>query len=173
MQKKYDAILFDFDFTLADSLKGTVHCINHALAKINVNSFMEKDFTSIMGYTIPDIFKHLTGIEDESILKNFLLHYKPYADKVLADMTILNNDAIDILTYLKNKNYKLGIVSTKHRYRINEVLNKYGIIEMIDIVIGQEDIQNRKPDPEGLQKAINYLNTHKIHVKFAELWSLP
>ena len=48
-------IIFDFDFTLADSSKGVVKCINYALRELGLDEFSEK------GNQIP---LNLTALEE-------------------------------------------------------------------------------------------------------------
>ena len=47
--------------------------------------------------------------------------------------------------------FVLGILSTKFRYRISEILKRYDLTEQFSAIVGGEDVQKSKPDPEGLQ----------------------
>ncbi len=40
-------------------------------------------------------------------------------------------------------------------------LDLFGLRKSISVVIGEEDVTNPKPDPEGILKAIQLLNGHK------------
>jgi len=62
---------------------------------------------------------------------------------------------------LRQKNIKTGIISTKFKYRITSYLEEYAPEACFDIIIGGEDVLHHKPDPEGLLKAIEYLNVKR------------
>jgi phosphoglycolate phosphatase len=60
---------------------------------------------------------------------------------------------------LRQNGLKLGIVSTKYRYRIEGILRRENLLEAFDVVIGGEDVAQHKPDPAGLQRAGELLNS--------------
>ena len=62
---------------------------------------------------------------------------------------------------LKENNKKTGIVTTKARYRVEEVLQKYDIAQYIDVIVGGDDVEMPKPEAEGLLKAIAAVRTSK------------
>jgi phosphoglycolate phosphatase len=51
----------------------------------------------------------------------------------------------------------LGIVSTKYRRRINEVLKREAVHDGFEIVIGGDDVDYHKPHPQGLIAAMEKL----------------
>jgi phosphoglycolate phosphatase len=48
----------------------------------------------------------------------------------------------------------LGIVSTKYRRRISEVLQREALLHGFEVVIGGEDVKQHKPHPQGLFEAL-------------------
>lgn len=57
---------------------------------------------------------------------------------------------------LREQGCKVGIVTTKYHYRIDQILDKFGISSAVDIIVGAEDVKIEKPDPEGLLIAAGY-----------------
>ena len=57
-----------------------------------------------------------------------------------------------------NQDRKLGIVSTKYRYRIESILRRENAFNWFDVIVGGEDVTKYKPDPEGLCQAIRSIN---------------
>ena len=80
------------------------------------------------------------------------------ADRVMADNTVLFTDTINVLSGIKRNGFNTAIVTSKFHYRIDEVLNKYGIADLVDYIIGFEDVVDAKPSPEGLQKVIKHFD---------------
>lgn len=62
-----------------------------------------------------------------------------------------------VLQKLKAKGYMIAIVTTKFHYRIEQILEKFDVNELIDIIVEHEDVKIEKPNPEGLLWAIEHL----------------
>jgi len=163
---KYDAVIFDFDYTLADATPAIVECTNRALSELGYSERGEEAIKKTVGMILEDMFKALTGVADSGKANRFRSLFRARADLIMADSTVLLPDAIRILSKLKEAGIKTGIVTTKYRYRIEQVLEKYGIACLIDNVIGFEDVENAKPDPEGLLKIIAILKDEKNNVLY-------
>lgn len=57
----------------------------------------------------------------------------------------------------KARGSKLGIVSTKYRFRIEDTLARQGLRDSFDLIVGFEDVKETKPHPEGLLAACRLL----------------
>ena len=163
---KYKTFIFDFDYTLADATTGIVECVNYALTQAGLETASVDSIRKTIGMTLMDIFFELTGIKDDDRVDIFFSSFMSRADEIMTENTILFDDTINVLTKLKQDGYNTGIVTTKLRRRINEVLNKYDITGLIDYIVGYEDVENPKPSPEGLLKAIKYFGDDKHSVLF-------
>jgi len=147
-------LIFDFDYTLADSSKGAVECINYALRELGFQKKPEKDICKTIGMSLRDTFVSLTGSENADLADEFRKNFIKRADEVMADLTVLFEDVPDTLEYLRSKDMKMAIVSTKFRYRIEAILQRDNLLDMFDAIVGGEDVSKNKPDPEGLLEAL-------------------
>ncbi|MBN1993245.1 MAG: HAD-IA family hydrolase [Anaerolineae bacterium] len=152
-----EAILFDFDYTLADSSQGVVECINFALTNLGLPEVSEERACRTIGLSLPDTFQILTGQNDVAQSNTFVRLFLQQADEVMADLTALFSTVPPTVTALKKRGLKLSIVSTKFRRRIKTVLAREGLADSFDVIIGGEDVANHKPNPEGLQMALDKL----------------
>lgn len=155
----YNTYLFDFDYTLANSEKGILICFKHVL---NQNGFQNIDDDTIkrtIGLTLEEAFSILTGIHDEETVEQYRKEYVAKSDFVMTANTFLYPEAILMLKDLKKNGKKVGIISTKFRRRIQEALVLNNIVDLVDIVIGREDVVLAKPNPEGVLLAIEKLGT--------------
>ena len=66
-------------------------------------------------------------------------------------------ETVAVLTKLKEQGAKLAIISTKYRYRIQAVIDKYFPPNFIDVIIGGEDVKKSKPNPQGVKTALKKL----------------
>jgi len=153
MNRQYQAIIFDFDYTLADSSRGAMECINFALTGLGMPAASYEDICQTIGLSLTDTLMRLTSQENSIKSKEFARLFTQRADEVMAARTVLYKTVPPILKKLNKRSIKLGIVSTKFRYRIEDILKKENLLEAFDVIIGGEDVTKHKPDPEGLLKA--------------------
>ena len=155
----YNTYIFDFDYTLADSSRGIVYCFNQVLEKHGFNDISDEMIKRTIGMTLQNSFEVLTGENDSDKISNYVKEYVKTADGCMTDNTVLFPETAEVLETLKENGVKLGIVSTKYRYRIKEVLDREFEGELIDVIVGGEDVTTHKPSPEGLLLAIEKLNS--------------
>lgn len=155
----YNTYIFDFDYTLADSSRGIVYCFNQVLEKHGFNDISDEMIKRTIGMTLQNSFKVLTGENDSDKISNYVKEYVKTADGCMTDNTVLFPETAEVLETLKENGVKLGIVSTKYRYRIKEVLDREFEGDLIDVIVGGEDVTTHKPSPEGLLLAIEKLNS--------------
>lgn len=154
----YKAVIFDFDYTLADATKGIVVCYNYAFTKCG---FSEQDIETIrktIGMTVPNAFSIMTGCKDKEITEVFREHFRRMADKIMAENTILYPHTKDLIKKLSTKGIKTGVVTTKFRYRIKEVFERENLLPYVDVIIGFEDVDEPKPAPDGVNMALENLS---------------
>jgi len=161
MAKEYVYYLFDFDLTLADSSRGIVMCFTHVLQRHGYNDVTELQIKRTIGKTLEDSFAILTGITDPAQLANLKQEYTREADIYMNDNTVLFPETVSVLTQLKEHGAKLAIISTKYRYRIQAVIDKYFPKDFIDVIIGGEDVKRPKPHPQGVKAALKKLKAQK------------
>ncbi len=150
-------LIFDFDLTLADSSAGIVKCVNYALSEMNYKIPDDYTIKRTIGIKLEETFKTLTGNDNINNIDQFKKLFVSEADRIMSDHTFIFNEAYETIDYLKNKKLKLGIVSTKFRYRIENILKKEKLSGYFDVIIGAEDCAIHKPHPEGLLKALEIL----------------
>ena len=80
--------------------------------------------------------------------------------------TVLFPETEEVLCALKANGARIGIISTKYRYRIMELMGKIFPEGFIDIIVGGEDVKEAKPSPEGLLQAASRLNCPKEQILY-------
>ncbi len=158
---RFSAVIFDFDYTLADSSRGVLECVNHALSKLGIPASSPDDIKKTIGMSLPNTLVALAGEEHKDKGDEFHRLFIERADEVMADMTILFEEAPQVIRLLRDKGVRLGMVSTKFRYRIEVILERAGLLDHFDIIVGGEDVSRHKPDPEGILMAIKALDAHQ------------
>lgn len=158
--KKYQTYLFDFDYTLADSSKGIVLCFQNVLHNNGFNTVDDHTIKRTIGKTLEESFSILTGVTDADVLARYRKEYVKEADTHMTVNTVLFPETKNVLAALKAEGAQIGIISTKYRYRILELMEKELSTSLLDIIVGGEDVQKPKPSPEGVLFAIERLKTN-------------
>lgn len=159
--KRYTTYLFDFDYTLADSSKGIVICFQHVLHLHGYTEVTDEAIKRTIGKTLEESFSILTGITDADTLAAYKKEYVKAADRHMTVNTFLFPETLSVLTHLKEQGARIGIISTKYRYRIMELLSQKLPAGFLDIIVGGEDVKAAKPSPEGLLFAMEHLSVQK------------
>ncbi len=157
MASRFEAVIFDFDYTLADSTRGAIACIGYALAQMGLPGVSDADACRTIGLSLPEAFRALTGDPDAARGAAFEALFIAHAAEAMSPRTVLLPATCEAVTWLRRAGYRLGIVSTKYRRRIREVLAREGLLGAFDVIVGGEDVSRLKPDPEGLHRALGVL----------------
>ncbi len=162
----YQVYLFDFDYTLADSSRGITLCFRHVLERNGYAGVTDEAIRRTIGKTLEESFSILTGVTDPDRLAAFKAEYRREADVYMTPNTRLFPETLRVLRTLKERGAKIGIISTKYRFRIHDTMDQHLPADFLDIVVGGEDVSRAKPDPEGLLYAIRQLGVKKKRVLY-------
>ncbi len=99
------------------------------------------------------------GIDNMELSQYFESHF---LDEILAYNHLVEG-CLEVLDYLKTKNYRLHILSNGFHEVTHRKVNESGISQYFDTVTSADEINIRKPQPEIFQLAIN-----KAHAKTEE-----
>lgn len=160
------AIIFDFDYTLGDSTNGIALSINYALEHLGHTQKSLDQIKRTIGLSLKDTYYQLTSDNQPDNAIEFAALFKEKADIVMVDNTELYEGVKLGLEKLKAEGYMTAIVTTKFHYRINQILKKHSANELIDMIVGAEDVKIEKPNPEGLLWTIDHLGVKKQEVLY-------
>jgi len=161
-----NVIVFDFDYTLGDSTNGIALSINYALEQLGHATKKIDEIKKTIGLSLKETYFSLTGNTDVKETEQFVKLFKDKADEVMVENTILYAGITETLSKLRDNGYKIAIVTTKFHYRIEQILNKYNAHNLIDVIVGAEDVKVEKPNPEGLLWVIDYFGVDKNDVLY-------
>ena len=155
------SVIFDFDYTLADSSDGVIDCVNYALQRLELPTAGDDAIRHTIGMSLPRTLTTLVGDEHAERSDEFMRLFIERADVVLHDMITLYEYVPFTVDLLQSSGLTLGIVSSKYRRRIEQVLRRDGMEGKFAFIVGGEDVEVLKPDPTGLLRAMGALGTPK------------
>ncbi len=162
----YQAVLFDFDFTLADASRGILASISYALAEMGLPPAAETDMLHTIGLSLKETFFSLTQLQNEELANRFADYFVQKSDEVMVANTRLYEDTLPCLHALRQQGYQLAVVTTKYRRRIDAVFAREQEEGLFDVILGGDDVKEPKPSPEGILLALNALRCPPSHALY-------
>jgi pyrophosphatase PpaX len=164
-----EAVLFDLDDTLLNSLWARVHALEHVFTEFRIPLNAKDYLFGLNGSPFRDGMKNL---EREYQLKDdlFIKYRRAYWFNS-RDSLSLYPGVKEMLNRLKSGGYYLGIVTSKMhdaifegcRIGCNNELTQMDIDGLFSIVVGLEDVQKPKPDPECIRLALKGTGVSPAH----------
>lgn len=159
-------ILFDFDYTLADSTPGILDSLTYALQVMGLPIPRPHVMRATIGKSMTATLRDLAGEGATPRVDEFVAHFTKRADEIMVDQTVMLPFATRLISSLKAYGYKLGIVSSKRRKTIAAVLERERLQAFFNAVVGWEDVYQHKPAPDSLYEALRQLSTTRQKTLF-------
>lgn len=163
---KYQAVLFDFDYTLGDSTEPIVASFTAALTAMGFPAPEREAVRLTVGHTLEDGYTMITGDKDGERRKEFFRRFKAHAAGIMVQTTDLCPGAAELLEWLSGNGIPAGIVSTKGGDVLDGIFRRLGLRDRLALIVGGQDVTRNKPDPEGLDLAVERLGMDKARVLF-------
>ncbi len=154
----FEAAIFDWDGTLADTRKVIVVSFQKALKEINLEvstQFIERRIGMGASETFREILQTANKQVDEKIVKQ-LVARKSKVQIELANEVTLFEGARELLEALRGK-VKVGLASMNNRAVILQLLQSNRLADCFDVVLTVEAVSHSKPDPEIFLKTAEQL----------------
>jgi beta-phosphoglucomutase len=157
----FNAVIFDWDGTLADTREVILSSFHVALREVVnmdvVDEFIERRIGVGAAWTFKEILES-KGLRFDNDLINRLVAVKVRVAIGEADKVKLFPGARDVLESLRGK-IKIGLASMNNRQVINHLLRVIGVKEFFSVIITVDEVAKSKPDPEIFLKTVKKLGS--------------
>ena len=153
MKPPIQTIIFDFDYTLVDSARGTIDGVNFAFEKMGLPTASDDAVRRTIGLSLPDILTALAGNAYAKYVDEFTRLFLQRADETMVALAEFYEEVPQTVKALGRLGIQLAIVSQKTRRYIQPILEKENLLEAFEAIVGGGDAAY-KPDPEGLRLAV-------------------
>lgn len=160
------AIFFDLDGTLIDSVPDLALAINKMLITLKKEPLKEETIRYFVGNGAPTLVKRAllrkrdierSVIEEALFEKALQLFLKAYED-MICKSTMLYPSVKKTLSYLKNKGYRLTIITNKPIQFVPPILHKFDLDTLFEIYLGGDSLALKKPNPFPLLHLCKKMN---------------
>ena len=154
----FEAVIFDWDGTLADTRQAIVIAFQKALSEINCkvsDGYIERRIGIGAADTFRDLLRSAKMQFGEKLIQH-LIERKSQLEIELTNQVKLFPGAKELLEALHGK-VKMGLASMNNRSVIIHLLKANDLEKYFDAVLTAESISHSKPDPEIFLKTASKL----------------
>ena len=154
-----NTIIFDLDGTLLNTLEGLKNSTNFALKKFNSPEITLEQTRSFVGNGVRKLIERaIPNGEQNPDFEKCLNTFKEHYSKTMYQKTVAYDGIEDMLTELKKRGVKTGVVSNKFDTAVKELCKNY-FDGLIIVAIGESPNVRKKPAPDSVLKAMKILGT--------------
>lgn len=164
---KADAILFDLDGTLLDTLQGIATAANAVLAENDFPTHDIEEYNIFIGDGLRTLVERIVPQDtNESVIESCVEMFREEYAQCCYDGAAPYDGILDMLDALVELDIPIGILSNKpHAFTCEMVDYYFGHIPFA-YVAGQQEGVAPKPDPEGVMLALEALDVMAEEVLF-------
>jgi pyrophosphatase PpaX len=155
MKNKITTILFDLDGTLIDTNELIISTYLHTLEKYYPSKYQREDVLPFLGPTLHEAF----GSISPDLVEEMVLEYRAFNIANHDELVTEFAGVFETVQSLKDKGYKLGIVTTKRHDVTLKGLRLMDLERFFEVVVTYDHVSKTKPDPEPIFKALEQLDS--------------
>lgn len=151
---KYNAIIFDLDGTLLNTLEDITDAVNHTMGKFGYPIHSSSEVCSFVGNGIKKLIER--SLPDGAATHGFdgiFNEFKQFYTANCRVKTCPYPGIMELLEKLYTEGYKLAINSNKNHAAVTELNNIY-FSKYISVAIGENKNIQTKPSPESVYMAM-------------------
>lgn len=144
-------VLFDLDGTLIDSGPIIMASMRHASLTVLGREPDEERVRAAIGG--PGLIAQMQDLDPDRV-DELVDAYRAHNEPLHAELEAFAG-MLDLLPVLRARGHRLGIVTAKRRATVGLALDRFPMLrELTDVLVGAEDTERHKPDPEPILEAL-------------------
>jgi phosphoglycolate phosphatase len=148
-------IIFDLDGTLVDTVQDITNALNYALKSYGIKSLSVSDTMKMVGEGVSRLVEKVLPAEKlhlkNDVIKKFLEYYSEH-------LTERSREYPHVRETLENLiGFKKAVISNKREDLSKRLLEKLGLSQYFDLIIGSDTAGEKKPSPIPILYVISKL----------------
>ncbi|WP_077619475.1 pyrophosphatase PpaX [Bacillus sinesaloumensis] len=151
-----NTLLFDLDGTLIDTNELILQSFMHTFKEF----LPERHFTreEILPFNGPTLLESFSSVDPDRA-EEMVAVYRKFNHEKHDELVTEFPGVFETIKTLKEKGYKIGVVTTKLRNTVNMGLKLTKLDQFFDVVVTLDDVKKPKPDAEPVMLALRLLNS--------------
>lgn len=141
-------LIFDFDGTLIDSYEAIAESLNEVRASRSLPPLEMANVTTMVGHGLEHLIEKAIG--PDQVEDGVRLFRQNYA-RICERQTKILPQVKETLDELDRRGYRMAIASNKPSYFARDILKALEMEHLFAEVLGPNDVERPKPDPEMLE----------------------
>lgn len=149
----YKACIFDLDGTLTDTLDSLTYSVNETMKEMKLPEITREQCRAFVGNGAKVLIQkalEAAGVPEEDFFPETFRTFQRIFDNNCIYRVKPYEGIVSLLTELKMRGMKLGVLSNKPDRQAVHVVSEIFGEDLFDIVWGQKEGVPRKPDPSAL-----------------------
>jgi len=152
---RWRAVLFDLDGTLADTVELILRCYRHTMEVHLGERRPDREWLETIGTPLDVQLRAFADSEDEA--RAMLETYVSYQREVHDEMVRPFSGSREVVRTLVDRGVPLAVVTSKRREMALRTLERCGLLEAFPVVVAADDVNEPKPHPEPVLRAVDAL----------------
>ena len=148
-------LLFDLDGTLIDSVRLILDSYHHTLAAHGLPARTDDDW--LEGVGTPLRVQFADWKDDPERLEALIATYREYNLANHDRMVTIYPGVLEAIRSVKARGASTGLVTSKNQQGAVRGLRLVGLDELMDVMVCADDVENPKPHPEPVERAVRLL----------------
>lgn len=156
-------LLFDLDGTILDTYSLIRQTFIEVFKRfLPTYKYSEEDLRSFFGPSLYETFRRIGCCEEEC--QKLFFEYRKINEALQSKYLKMFPDTYSLLEELKNKGYTLAIFSNKIHKAIVSGLNEVNLTHYFDYILGVDEVNFPKPNPEGIKMVMEKFSDKCIYI---------
>ncbi len=149
----FDAVLFDLDGTLLDSIALILESYRYTLAAHGLPPHSDEDVLSGLGTTLEHQLTRWGCQDVDGLIATYIEHNLVVHDELVRPYEGVS----EIVLALRERGTPLGLVTSKRRRGGEQGLRALGLDGCFDALVFGDEVARPKPDPDPVERALAQL----------------
>jgi pyrophosphatase PpaX len=143
-----DAVVFDLDGTLLDSVPGIVKSFKHTINHFTPNhGLSDQEIIRLLGRPLYTQMKEISG--NDAMAEEMVAYYRKHNIEIIPTMPLFPGIE-QALEELHSRKVPMAIVTSKAKPSVDISVKKFGLQKFMQTIVTIEDTPKHKPDPMPL-----------------------
>jgi pyrophosphatase PpaX len=159
-------VLFDLDGTLADTVELILRSFRHTMERHLGSAPPDARFLETIGTPLPAQLRAFARHDEEweAMRRTYVEYQRALHDEMVRPFP----GARTVIEALRARHVRVGVVTSKARGIAHRTLDVCGLTDVVELVVGGDEVRRGKPDPEPVRRAMDGLGVSErpSHVLF-------
>jgi len=162
--ERLDAVLFDFDGTLADTIPHILSSFQHATKEVLGAAPSDEELLFHVGIPLLEQMRLLA--DDEEPAQRLLTTYREYNRRTHDDMVNLYPGTLEVLEAIHERCIPMGVVTSKGTPMAMRGIGLFDLGRFLSVIVTADDVPLHKPDPFPVVHAAAMLEVDPARVAY-------